>query len=108
MKEPSERKTVLDLEEIVGRALSECVEAKMISAEGESLLYVETEKVAKHIALTVIGELHELEVLRKIGPVIRAVNGILKDFEFFDEVERNYQKLMATRVGQQEGGQDNG
>lgn len=104
MSEPSERKTVLDLEEIVGRALSECVEAKMISAEDEGALYLETPKVAKHIAMTIIGELHELEVLRKIGPVIRAVSSLIKDFEFFDEVERNYQKLMATRVGQQEGG----
>ena len=108
MNEPVERKTVLDLEEIVKRTLNECVEAKMISAEGDGLLYVQTEKVAKHIALSIIGELHELEVLRKIGPVIRAINSIIRDFEFFDEVERNYQKVMAAKIGQQEGGQDNG
>ena len=108
MNEPSERKTVLDLEEIVKRTLNECVEAKMISAEDEGALYMETAKIAKHISLSIIGELHELEVLRKIGPVIRAINSIIRDFDFFDEVERNYQKAMAAKIGQQEGGQDNG
>jgi len=52
----------------------------------------------KHIALTIVGELHELEVIRKIGPMFRMIESLKEDFRIFDERGQEDYRIRNLRI----------
>jgi len=102
------RLTIYNLEGIVERCLAEAEEAGYLkriafhrtTGEETSVVpgIVNRLELVKHISKTIIGELHEFEVIRRISPVFREFKRLAEDFAFFDEQQAEYQRLLATRV----------
>jgi len=104
--------TQYTLEPVIRRALAECLKAKFISAEltftnltepGEihvrsARVVIDERQVAAHISATVIGELYELEMVRKLGPLCRALNQLLGDFHMLDEVAADFSRVQTMRI----------
>ena len=86
------RVTIFQLQELVERAIQECVEADYIHGEVNAI------ESAKHISKTVIGELVELEVLRKIQAISRTQKEVSKDLEFLDSVVIEEHKKINLRI----------
>lgn len=77
-------KTVYQLEQIVKKALEECVQAGSIRKEVVEDNHFNMDAVANHISQTVIGELHELEIIRRLAPIFREIPRLVRDFEHVD------------------------
>ncbi len=103
------RKTVFDLQELIQRCFNEAKEAGLIKKAarefyddaqlpiGQTLIINERDLV-KHIALTIVGELHEFEVIRRIAPLFREVNRLQSDFRYFEEREAADQQMRSLRI----------
>jgi len=97
------RKTVYDLENIIERCFEECVKSeyiqKQITAERDEIaVIVNRDEVVKHISKTIIGELHELEVIRRISPIFREFRRLEKDFQHFDDLQKLEGDLQTLRI----------
>lgn len=107
-------KTVYELREIIQRCLKECEDAKYIqevgymseSSDGEikhsgpMKIIINSDQIADHISKTIIGELLEFEVLRKLSPMFRQLRSIEKNMEFLDDKHAKDSAMQSLRIGQ--------
>lgn len=105
-----EKPTVLDLDKIVERCLREALEARRflkpnLTADlgGEVGLHkallenVDFQVVSEHVAKSIIGELYELEIIRKLAPMFRMVPQLQNDFGYLDSRLAQHDKLRNLR-----------
>lgn len=90
MPDTPDRKTVYDLQSIIERCFEEAKKLGYVrTIDKESIPPVDVihnqEELVKHIALTVIGELYEFEIIRRIGPLFRENRALSHDFLIFGE-----------------------
>jgi hypothetical protein len=58
----------------------------------------EERKLAEHIALTIVGELQELELIRKIAPMFRMFRQLEQNFLELDSATEHEAKMRSLRV----------
>lgn len=90
-----DRKTVYDLTSIIERCFEESKKMGYIRTvkradpepdEATNIYYIEhKDDLVKHIALTIVGELYEFEIIRRIGPILRENRALTHDFLAFGE-----------------------
>lgn len=96
---PKEMAFAVDLKVLVERAINEyykSLERDQASSIGE---------MAQHIANTINGELHELEIVRKVAPIIRMIPGLQADFKLIDDRMAEVARLQNLRLPDSEGAQ---
>lgn len=102
-------KTQFDLEEIVKRCFAECVDAKCIEIEGQTdkhamgstaKIIINEDQVASHISKTIIGELLEFEIIRRMTAVSREAPRIDRDLEYITSMERIHNEKLGIRIGE--------
>jgi hypothetical protein len=118
-----DRKTVFDLPEIIIRCFEEAKKLGYISnylgtteelIERKQLpvpIIVNQNDLAHHISRTIIGELYELEIIRRIVPIFRENRALTHDFllfgdafELFYDKQIQEQQLSGLRIEPAEGG----
>lgn len=90
-------KTVYQLNEIVEKALKECREAKLIRPDFEGGIVI-SQEAAEHISKSVIGELHELEIIRRLAPIFREIPRLVKDFQLVDAEQTTDSHRAALKI----------
>jgi len=98
----SDRKTIFDLQSIIEKCFEDCKKMGYLleyrGADGERLLVVNQTDLINHIRLTVIGELYELEIIRRIAPIFREHRALTTDFMLFGEAfQEFYDKEIQAR-----------
>jgi len=99
-----QKKTQFDLEEMVRSATEEFFKSLIqtdhpqMNRRLEDLFHGLPPGLYKHIALTIVGELHELEVIRKIGPMFRMIESLKEDFRIFDERGQEDYRIRNLRI----------
>ena len=91
-------KTVFEMKDIIERCLVECQEAGYITKDGR--IMVNTDAICDHISKTLIGELMEFEVLRKLAPMFRQLRSIEKDMGYLDDKAATASSYHSLRIGQ--------
>lgn len=106
----TDRKTVFDLEPIIRRCFEEAkkmgyINDKKLTASAEGIevkegisfpQIVNQDELVHHIALTVVGELYEFEIIRRIAPIFRENRALSADFQMFgDAFQLFYDKTIA-------------
>lgn len=91
-------KTVYQLEQIVKRALEECVQAGTIRKEVVEDNHFNIDAAASHISQTIIGELHELEIIRRLAPIFREIPRLVKDFQLIDAEQATESHRAALKI----------
>jgi hypothetical protein len=96
--------TMYELQTLVERCFDELEGNEFISkletteaGPGQKVI-VNRQEVINHIANTIIGELHELEMIRRFAPMFREINRLAKDFEMLDEKEQLRANLSGLRI----------
>lgn len=116
-KEPELKKdtkpevTTYELQDLIRRCLDEleqaqAIEKRPIPEKGqglipimkESLVIQDREQIIQHIANTIIGELYELEMIRKMAPIFREVRRLTDDFNMLDDRETKRVNLAGLRI----------
>jgi len=105
-----DRPTMLDLEKIVERCLRESLEAGRFLSNSQytneidqAAFHKSLEQsidfmvVSQHIAKSVIGELYEFEIIRKLAPIFRMIPQLKGDFEYIDDRFKQEEKLRSLR-----------
>ena len=97
--------TVHGLRDLIERAVREY--AKMFEPHyprTQSLFNDHSRQLADHISKTIIGESFELELVRKMRPMVREHGALMrligyvsKDFQFLEDDDHNYDTLMNLR-----------
>lgn len=105
---PETRKTIYDLEKIVERCFEEAIKAEYIAkSTGNSAefklsvtdyIIKNRQDLIRHISHTIVGELYELEIIRKLQPFARALPQILEDFRFLDSSMNAESRKMSLRM----------
>lgn len=100
--------TTYELQDLVRRCLDELEQAEAIKKERyqlashlevhDRLVITDREQVIQHIANTIIGELYELEMIRKIAPIVREVRRLTDDFNMLDDRETKRINLAGLRI----------
>ena len=103
MEQQVERKTVFDLERLIKRCFEESEKSgdiKPASGWGDrnSKVLVNSDAVAKHISMTIIGELFELEIVRKIAPMFRQFRSLERDLSYVEERQAADTALLGLRI----------
>lgn len=102
-----QRKTVQDLEQLITRCFKELEESKDIKKEkiyddpkvtDTRTVIVNEENVARHISMTIIGELQELEVVRKLAPWFRQMRSLERDMEYIEMRQAAATSLLGLRI----------
>ena len=104
-----QRTTIYDLQKIIERCFLECEEAKYIrrrtvmssdpnTENSVEFVLVSRTEVEKHISMTVIGELMELEMIRKLSPIFRGVARLAEEFQYLDDRGRVAQQMAGLRI----------
>ena len=109
-------KTAFDIKDLIKRCFDELEQSKNITKMQLKLTAVggiQTEEtniehrvllnediVADHIAKTLIGELLEFEILRRLGPAYRSINSVENDLNFLFRKEQQEKGLSGLRIGQ--------
>jgi len=96
---PKEMTLAVDLQVLVERAVHEYY--KSLEKDQASSIA----EMAKHVANTVNGELHELEIIRKIAPIIRMIPGLQSDFKLIDDRLAEVARIQNLRLPDSEGAQ---
>ena len=103
---PPPQSTIYDMEKIIKRCFEEAREAgylKPILSSDDSLaerdVIVNEIELAKHISMTLIGELVEFELIRRISPIFRAVEGIRTQFSYLDGRQAMEADVQNLRIG---------
>lgn len=109
-------KTQFEMKEIIERCFEECERAgqiKRLSKQEQYIAEFETNRyddifehpiivnldgVCDHISKTLIGELLEFEILRKLGPVIRQQRSIERDIEILEKKHMEVMGLQELRI----------
>jgi len=110
---PTLKTTVFELEDLVKRCFAELrrtdslgtakirrkgmTDSDYIEQTADTIL--NEDEVCKHIAKTVIGELYELEICRKIGPMFRMMDQLTRDFAYLDAAQAKETALLGLRIG---------
>lgn len=108
-------KTIYELKELIERCFDECENAghikeikveERVEEEGEKPVVLNPRKViinsdaiADHISKTIIGELMEFEILRKLSPMFRTFRSIEDQMKILDDKAAFQAQLPALRVG---------
>jgi hypothetical protein len=92
-------KTIYELKDIIKRCLNECEQAGYIATVNKKII-VDEDMVAEHISKTIIGELLELEILRKLSPIFRTLDSIKVNMKFLDEKQAIDAGISNLRIGQ--------
>lgn len=92
--------TSYELQSLIERCFAECKEANFIAAnlETKQTILLNEGEVINHIANTIIGELHELEMIRRIAPMFREVRRLEGDFNMLDDKEQQRINLAGLRI----------
>ena len=95
--------TAYELQSLVERCFDEVERAGFIKkvppgAEFQHMVVVNRQEVINHIANTIIGELYELEMIRRMAPMFREVSRLAHDFELLDEREQKRIDLSGLRI----------
>lgn len=61
------------------------------------------DELVKHISRTIVGELYELELIRRIAPIFREVKRLTSDFEFLDVKEQERINISGLRIAPNQG-----
>lgn len=100
--------TVFQLEKLIERCFDEAQKAGYIKIylnapiEVDNIpVIIDKPKLIKHISMTIIGELFEFEVVRKLGPFLKMLKELSKDCEFLENQEKDYVKKQTLRIGNQ-------
>lgn len=98
-------KTQFEMKEVIQRCLKECKEAGYIASfktinAGEVETIVSQDAIADHISKTLIGELLEFEIIRKLSPVIRQQRSIERDLFLLDEKQKLESSFPNLRIGE--------
>jgi len=111
-----DRKTVFDLEQIIKRCFEESTKAGDIQVLDEHnteiatfevpaledrtniTLLVNIDNVAIHISRTIIGELYELEVVRKLAPFFRQFRSMERDLMYLEERQAADTAMLGLRI----------
>lgn len=89
-----DHKTIFDLKEIIERCFEEGKKAGYIQnftieefggKKTEAMRIVNQTDLVQYISMTIIGELYELELIRRIAPIFRENRALTKDFQEFGE-----------------------
>jgi hypothetical protein len=93
-----DRKTIFNLDEIIARCIKEAktmgyIDDKATCIVGEGIeekapvppLLVNEHDFIKHLSRTIIGELYEFEIIRRITPIFRENRALTHDFLLFGE-----------------------
>ena len=102
----TDRKTIFDLEPIIKRCLEESKKMGYIKdqvvidpglfAQATIQYLANQDELVHHIALTIIGELYEFEIIRRISPLFRENRALSADFlAFGDAFQLFYDKVIA-------------
>jgi hypothetical protein len=100
-------KTIYELKEIIERCFKECEEAGFIRFIGfhhegkefpPTFVLVNPGGVADHISKTIIGELMEFEVLRKLAPMFRTFRSIEANMKYLDDKQTFQSQLPGIRI----------
>lgn len=115
-KDEKPQVTTYELQDVIRRCLDELEEAEAIKklskgetdianfeisslASMESILVIaDREQIIQHISNTIIGELYELEMIRKMAPIFREVGRLVDDFGMLDEREQKRINLAGLRI----------
>lgn len=89
-----EKATIYQLRKVITKAFEEAEQAGLTQGAG----IVKKPELIEHITRTVIGELYELEVLRKIGPIFRMFKELVEDFKYLDDQQAAESKRLSTTV----------
>lgn len=117
MKDYSNQKTIYEMKDIIKRCFEECEKAGHIKkakrAQGshgenrtvdvkfeEETILVNPEEVASHISKTLIGELMEFEILRRMGPAFRSMRSVENDLEFLFRKQQQEISVGNLRIGE--------
>lgn len=102
--------TTYELQDLVRRCLDELEQASAIETQSflettengqgtvERKVIADREQIIQHISNTIIGELYELEMIRKIAPMVREVGRLIDDFGMLDERETKRINLAGLRI----------
>lgn len=112
LKDYSQQKTIYDMKDIIKRCFEECEKAGHISkleemknvktgeSEGTFFLVKNAEEVASHISKTLIGELLEFEILRRLGPAFRSMRNVENDLDFLFRKQLQEASVGNLRIGE--------
>ncbi len=99
-------KTIYEMKAIINRCFEECKDAghtisyDTVGPHGVITVLINQDAIADHISKTLIGELLELEILRKLSPLFRQFRSIEKDLQFLDEQAARESGFQSLRIGQ--------
>lgn len=113
-------KTIYEMKELVERCFKECEEAGHIQVKNRAStdisdvekmhktlevyfvkerVIVNVSEIADHISKTIIGELLEFEILRKLSPLFRSLRSIENQMKFLDDKQAFQANLPGIRLG---------
>jgi hypothetical protein len=101
MESYTDRKTIQDLERIIERCLNESEQAgdiKTLPKLGDHKVLVNRDEVIRHISKTIIGELFEFEIIRKLAPTFRQFRSLERDLFYIEERESAASEMNKLRV----------
>lgn len=87
-----------DLKKLIERCFEECERNGAIVEANNTKILLRPMVVSEHITRTIIGELYELEILRKLGPLMRQQKAIESDMKMLEERSDEEWKLAQRRV----------
>jgi hypothetical protein len=97
--------TVHGLKPLIERAIMEYTETLVEDPLVREIFYMRARALSDHISKTIIGESFELELVRKMRPMIREhgalmrlVGYVAKDFQFLEEDDHNAEALQNLRA----------
>lgn len=98
-------KTIYELKELIERCFDECKKAghiqEVVDRDGDiAVAIINSDAIADHISKTIIGELMEFEILRKLSPMFRTFRSIEDQMKILDDKAAFQAQLPALRVGQ--------
>jgi hypothetical protein len=107
--------TVHNLNNLIERAIMEASDFHKKNKYDitSKVLATQSRVLANHISKTIIGELFELELVRKMQPLLRdqgawmrLVGYVAQDFKFLEDDEKNYTELINLRSPAPKEGED--
>ena len=94
--------TIYNLRELIQRCFDEGKKAGFLleynAADGPRVILQDEFKLTQHIALTIVGEMKELEIVRKVGPMFRMFRELEGNFKELDDAATADFKLRNMRV----------
>lgn len=107
-----DRPTFHELELVIERCFEEAEKVKYIEKriiagrpneepeEKEVLAIVNSMELIKHISKTIIGELYEFEISRKLGPFFRMLRSLESDCKYIEGKHAQEYSDLGRRIGE--------